>query len=97
MLAEECRPKSHSASLVVCTEYGVQQLCCGHPVNQFFQRPQMPAHASRRRWRALEALYADSNLIITKHVSEFAAWDRDAVNQRQIWLAARAVAVCRFQ
>jgi hypothetical protein len=42
-------------------------------------------------------LYDTSGLGITTQVTEYDLWNRDAVEKRQAWLAARAVTVWRFQ
>ena len=60
-------------------------------------QPPMRQFADECALRLGNMCLADSDLIITKHVSESSSWDRDAVSKRQIWLAVQAVAVGAIQ
>jgi hypothetical protein len=53
--------------------------------------------AARATFDRKKVFYADSDLEITNQVAKYAGWDRKAVDQRQAWLAKRAVAVWRFE
>jgi Protein of unknown function (DUF1524)/Protein of unknown function DUF262 len=53
--------------------------------------------AARAPFGTKRPLYAASGLAITKQVAEYDSWNREAIEKRQIWLAARAVTVWRFQ
>ena len=53
--------------------------------------------AGRFGFARKKALYAESDLEITNQVAKYPEWNRNAVEQRQAWLAKRAVAVWRFQ
>jgi hypothetical protein len=44
-----------------------------------------------------KALFLESDLLTTKQIGKGAQWDRRSVQDRQDWLAARAVSVWRFQ
>jgi hypothetical protein len=53
--------------------------------------------AARWGFDRKKPLYDTSDLGTTKQVTEYDLWNRDAVEKRQVWLAARAVTVWRFQ
>jgi len=60
----------------------------------------MPESRNREGARAAfvtkRALYAASDLTITRQVADYNSWGRDTVGERQAWLAVRAVTVWRF-
>lgn len=44
-----------------------------------------------------KSVYRQSDLLLTSEVGQFDSWDREAINQRQLRMAKRAVAVWRFE
>jgi hypothetical protein len=53
--------------------------------------------AARAGFERKKQLYANSDLLTTRTVGDYANWDRTAIDRHQAWLAARATAVWRFQ
>ena len=51
----------------------------------------------RESFEAKKKTYAESRIGITNELSDFPAWNREAINQRQARMAERAVEAWRFQ
>jgi hypothetical protein len=52
--------------------------------------------AARAPYLRKKQLYEETDLLTTSQAANYSAWNRDAIENRQQWLAARAVTVWRF-